>query len=139
MPFAICKVPAAPIRTIPAHESVLVNQLRWGEAIEILDIPTPHWCQIKTISDGYTGWIDILQAEIADEAEVLQNKHWGFSIHLLLLKFLLGGNPCIFLSVPRFPHLIQAAIRLVISILNVIKTIRYTQMRLSSIHGCSNK
>ena len=139
MPFAICKVPAAPIRTIPAHESVLVNQLRWGEAIEILDIPTPHWCQIKTISDGYTGWIDILEAEIADESEVLQNKHWVVQHPSPAIEVFVGGNSCIFLSVPRFPHLIQAAVCLVISILNVIKTMRYTQMRLSSIHHCSSK
>lgn len=56
MDFAICIVPAAPVRKKPSHKSEMVNQLLFGEQMRIIQAKK-NWWKIQTIHDNYEGWI----------------------------------------------------------------------------------
>src|SRR6476619_6296222 len=56
MPFAICTVPAAPVRTEPAHRSEMSNQLLFGDTMEILE-EKGEWLKVKSTYDHYEGWL----------------------------------------------------------------------------------
>jgi len=56
MDFAICRVPAAPVRKEPAHRSEMVNQLLFGETMSVLE-EKGEWLKIVSTGDGYEGWV----------------------------------------------------------------------------------
>lgn len=56
MQFAICTVPAAPVRTEPAHRSEMSNQLLFGDTMEILE-EKGEWFKVKSTYDQYEGWL----------------------------------------------------------------------------------
>lgn len=65
MKYAACKVPAAPVRMKPSHQSEMVNQLLFGETMIVLK-EKKKWIRIKTVSDSYEGWITLTHAEEID-------------------------------------------------------------------------
>lgn len=56
MEHAISVVAAAPVRKEPNHRSEMVNQLLFGETMEVLD-QKDEWFKIKSIYDDYEGWL----------------------------------------------------------------------------------
>jgi cell wall-associated NlpC family hydrolase len=56
MAYAICTVPAAPVRTESAHRSEMSNQLFFGDTMEILE-EKDEWVRIRSIFDEYEGWL----------------------------------------------------------------------------------
>ncbi|MFL5809165.1 MAG: NlpC/P60 family protein [Flavisolibacter sp.] len=56
MRYAICTVPAAAVRKDDAHRSEMVNQLLFGEVMEILE-EKGDWLRIRSIYDDYEGWL----------------------------------------------------------------------------------
>lgn len=50
-------VPAAPVRRKPAHRREMVNQLLFGESVRVLKEKGPLWVKIKSLHDGYEGWL----------------------------------------------------------------------------------
>ena len=56
MRYAICTVPAAPLRKEPSHRSEMVSQLLFGETMQIVGLQD-EWFQIKSTYDGYEGWL----------------------------------------------------------------------------------
>lgn len=56
MNYAICTVSAAPVRKEPSHRSEMINQLLFGEVMEVLD-RKEEWVHIKALYDGYEGWL----------------------------------------------------------------------------------
>ena len=56
MQFAICNVPAAPVRTEPAHRSEMSNQLLFGDTMEVLE-EKGEWLKVKSTYDHYEGWL----------------------------------------------------------------------------------
>ena len=50
-------MPLLPVRRKPDHKSEMVNQLLFGEAIEILE-QSKDWLEIQSIHDRYKGWIE---------------------------------------------------------------------------------
>ena len=56
MHHAICSVAAAPVRKEPSHRTEMVNQLLFGETMEVLEA-TEEWLKIKSLYDDYEGWI----------------------------------------------------------------------------------
>lgn len=56
MDIAICIVPAAPIRKRPSHKVEMVNQLLFGEAMQII-LRKRNWYKIQSLQDNYEGWI----------------------------------------------------------------------------------
>ena len=56
MQYAICTVPAAPVRKEAAHRSEMVNQLLFGEAMQVLE-EQGEWLRIRSVYDDYEGWL----------------------------------------------------------------------------------
>src|SRR5437762_416044 len=56
MEYPVCAVPAAPIRKNPSHKVEMVNQLLFGETMEVLK-SKHNWLYIQSSSDNYEGWI----------------------------------------------------------------------------------
>lgn len=56
MEYAICAVAAAPVRKDPNHRSEMVNQLLFGETMQVLE-EKDEWFRIKSSYDDYEGWL----------------------------------------------------------------------------------
>lgn len=56
MEFGICPVSNLPVRSGPDQKAETVNELLFGEMVEIQEIHD-HWCHVKTEWDDYSGWI----------------------------------------------------------------------------------
>ena len=56
MSYALCNVPAAPVRIEPAHRTEMVNQLLFGETMEVLE-EKEEWIRIRSLYDQYEGWL----------------------------------------------------------------------------------
>jgi hypothetical protein len=65
---AFCFVSTAPIRKEAADTSEMVSQLLFGEAIEVIEHGQP-WIKIRTVLDGYEGYMDIKQVLPLTEKE----------------------------------------------------------------------
>lgn len=57
---AFCFVSVAPIRKEASDASEMVSQLLFGEPIEVIAHGQP-WIKIRTVLDGYEGYMDIKQ------------------------------------------------------------------------------
>ena len=56
MLYALCNVPAAPVRKEASHRSEMMNQLLFGETMELLE-EKGEWLRIRSVVDQYEGWI----------------------------------------------------------------------------------
>ena len=56
MEFAVCVVPAAPVRKRSSHKAEMVNQLLYGESMVILKAKH-NWLKIQSLHDNYEGWL----------------------------------------------------------------------------------
>jgi gamma-D-glutamyl-L-lysine dipeptidyl-peptidase len=56
MNYAICTVAAAPVRKEDAHRSEMINQLLFGEPVQVLETKA-EWVRIQSLYDGYEGWL----------------------------------------------------------------------------------
>jgi cell wall-associated NlpC family hydrolase len=56
MEYAISIVAAAPVRKEPNHRSEMVNQLLFGERMQVLEA-NEEWLRIRSLYDGYEGWL----------------------------------------------------------------------------------
>lgn len=57
MDFATIIVPAAAVRRKPRHQSEMINQLLFGESVEIEKEKGSLWVKVRSLHDGYPGWI----------------------------------------------------------------------------------
>jgi cell wall-associated NlpC family hydrolase len=57
MEYAIITVPAAPVRKKARHQSEMTSQLLFGEAVKILKSRGKLWVKIRSLHDGYEGWL----------------------------------------------------------------------------------
>ncbi|HEU4471639.1 MAG TPA: C40 family peptidase [Flavisolibacter sp.] len=56
MEYAVCTVAAAPVRKEDSHRSEMVNQLLFGETMELLE-EKGEWFRIRSLYDDYEGWL----------------------------------------------------------------------------------
>jgi cell wall-associated NlpC family hydrolase len=56
MEYGICSVAAAPVRKEASHRSEMVNQLLFGETMEVLE-KKDEWLRVRTVADQYEGWL----------------------------------------------------------------------------------
>lgn len=56
METAYCFLSAIPMRAAASHRSEMVNQLLFGDKVEILE-HQPEWVRVKSSYDGYEGWV----------------------------------------------------------------------------------
>lgn len=66
---AYCLVSIAPVRKADDDASEIVTQLLFGELVEVHDLNHP-WAKIRTLSDGYEGYIDHKHVSYLTEKEV---------------------------------------------------------------------
>src|SRR5882757_3888917 len=57
MDYAVVAVPAAPVRRKARHQSEMVNQLLFGESLAIIKTKGNLWAKIRSLHDGYEGWL----------------------------------------------------------------------------------
>lgn len=57
MDYAVVSVPAAPVRRKPMHRKEMVSQLLFGETVKLLKANGDLWVKIRSLHDGYEGWM----------------------------------------------------------------------------------
>jgi hypothetical protein len=67
MDFAVVSVPAAPVRRKPMHRKEMVSQLLFGETVKVLKTKGDLWVKIRSLHDGYEGWMTSTMLEAVDE------------------------------------------------------------------------
>jgi hypothetical protein len=71
MPFAICTVAAAPVRSEPSHRAEMTTQVLFGETVRIEETQG-DWLRVTCTYDGYTGWVTHhLIAAVADDTAIV--------------------------------------------------------------------
>ena len=86
MQYAICKVPAAPVRKRSSHRSEMVNQVLFGEAMLVLK-EKKKWTRVRTLFDKYEGWLTIRQLEEIDEITAKTFNPWVTTDLLSTIEF----------------------------------------------------
>ncbi len=77
MNFGICLITVASLRHEPIHRSELVNQVLFGECVQIID-RRKDWFQVETLDDQYPGWIHKAQLTVLpgdDFESIMKKKH----------------------------------------------------------------
>lgn len=72
--YGIVTVPAAPVRKTPNHRRELSNQLLFGETVRILQ-QKDDWYKVKSLYDGYTGWVTCSLITETDAGDALPQCH----------------------------------------------------------------
>ena len=68
MDYAVVVGPAAPVRRKARHQSEMINQLLFGETVEILKEKRSLWIKIRSLHDNYEGWLtNTMLQEIKEE------------------------------------------------------------------------
>lgn len=67
MKYAFVNVPAAPVRRKPLHRKEMINQLLFGEAVQVLKTKGDLWLKVRSLHDGYEGWLTNTLIEETDE------------------------------------------------------------------------
>jgi gamma-D-glutamyl-L-lysine dipeptidyl-peptidase len=57
MEYGMVAVPAAPVRRKPNHRKEMVSQLLFGETAKILKSKGDLWVKVRSLHDGYEGWM----------------------------------------------------------------------------------
>lgn len=56
MNIAYCFLSAVPMRSSASHRSEMVNQLLFGDKVEVLE-SLPEWLRVRSLFDNYEGWV----------------------------------------------------------------------------------
>ncbi len=67
MDYAVVAVPAAPVRRKPNHRKEMVSQLLFGESVKVLKTKGDLWVKIRSLHDGYEGWLTNTMLQSIDE------------------------------------------------------------------------
>ena len=90
MKYAAITVPAAPVRRKPAHRKEMVNQLLFGETVQVLKEKGGLWVKIKSLHDNYEGWLtNTLITEVTKEAALARS---SFVVSDLFSALVLGDR-----------------------------------------------
>jgi len=73
MRYGLCIVPAAPVRKEDNHRAEMVNQLLFGEPLELLE-EKGEWFRVRSLNDGYEGWVTQHLIEEENSEIVLQQQ-----------------------------------------------------------------
>jgi cell wall-associated NlpC family hydrolase len=57
MEYGVVAVPAAPMRRKSRHQREMVSQLLFGETVKILKAKDELWVKVRSLHDGYEGWM----------------------------------------------------------------------------------
>ncbi|WP_276501292.1 C40 family peptidase [Terrimonas pollutisoli] len=76
MNFGVVVVPAAPVRRKARHQSEMTNQLLFGETVKVLKQRGNLWVKVRSLHDGYEGWMTNTLLHPIDEE--LANSYCSF-------------------------------------------------------------
>ena len=89
MILGICNLSIVPVRIVDSDKSEMINQLIYGDIIEILE-EKEKWVKIKSVFDDYIGWIDKKQYFKIDDNITLNLNKPVYSIDLV--EFIENNN-----------------------------------------------
>ena len=89
MILGICNLSIVPVRIEDSDKSEMINQLIYGDIIEILE-EKEKWVKIKSVFDDYIGWIDKKQYFKIDDNIKLDLNKPVYSINLV--EFIENNN-----------------------------------------------
>ena len=89
MILGICNLSIVPVRIVDSDKSEMINQLIYGDIIEILE-EKEKWVKIKSVFDDYIGWIDKKQYFKIDDNITLDLNKPVYSIDLV--EFIENNN-----------------------------------------------
>lgn len=89
MILGICNLSIVPVRIVDSDKSEMINQLIYGDIIEILE-EKEKWVKIKSVFDDYIGWIDKKQYFKIDDNIKLDLNDPIYSINLV--EFIENNN-----------------------------------------------
>ena len=89
MILGICNLSIVPVRIVDSDKSEMINQLIYGDIIEILE-DKEKWVKIKSVFDDYIGWIDKKQYFKIDDNITLDLNKPVYSIDLV--EFIENNN-----------------------------------------------
>ena len=89
MILGICNLSIVPVRIVDSDKSEMINQLIYGDIIEILE-EKEKWVKIKSVFDDYIGWIDKKQYFKIDDNIILDLNKPVYSIDLV--EFIENNN-----------------------------------------------
>lgn len=89
MILGICNLSIVPVRIEDSDKSEMINQLIYGDIIEILE-EKEKWVKIKSVFDDYIGWIDKKQYFKIDDNIKLDLNDPIYSINLV--EFIENNN-----------------------------------------------
>ncbi len=89
MILGICNLSIVPVRIVDSDKSEMINQLIYGDIIEILE-EKEKWVKIKSVFDDYIGWIDKKQYFKIDDDIELNLNNPVYSINLV--EFIENNN-----------------------------------------------
>ena len=89
MILGICKLSIVPVRIVDSDKSEMINQLIYGDIIEILE-EKEKWVKIKSVFDDYIGWIDKKQYFKIDDNITVDLKNPVYCIDLV--EFIENNN-----------------------------------------------
>jgi gamma-D-glutamyl-L-lysine dipeptidyl-peptidase len=69
MEYGIVAVPAAPVRRKARHQREMVSQLLFGERVKIIKQKNDLWVKVRSLHDGYEGWMTITLLKEINETE----------------------------------------------------------------------
>lgn len=89
MILGICNLSIVAVRIVDSDKSEMINQLIYGDIIEILE-EKEKWVKIKSVFDDYIGWIDKKQYFKIDDNITVDLKNPVYSIDLV--EFIENNN-----------------------------------------------
>ena len=89
MILGICNLSIVPVRIVDSDKSEMINQLIYGDIIEILE-EKEKWVKIKSVFDDYIGWIDKKQYFKIDDNITVDLKNPVYCIDLV--EFIENNN-----------------------------------------------
>lgn len=69
MTGGICYLSIVPVRSEPSDRSEMVNQLLFGDLLEVLE-SSGNWIRIRTWHDAYEGWCDRKQIQLLTDETI---------------------------------------------------------------------
>ncbi len=89
MILGICNLSIVPVRIVDSDKSEMINQLIYGDIIEIIE-EKEKWVKIKSVFDDYIGWIDKKQYFKIDDNITVDLKNPVYCIDLV--EFIENNN-----------------------------------------------
>jgi cell wall-associated NlpC family hydrolase len=77
MDYAVVAVPAGPVRRKARHQNEMVSQLLFGEMVKVIKTKGSLWVKVRSLHDGYEGWMANTLLQEIDEATAKRKNEYA--------------------------------------------------------------